>query len=170
MRVFIFSNLLPEFPYKSFIMTVILKITQPQVLSYWAWAACDFTPTAGRLTPARRWPWYHGFSTPTMFEHGRPWFDRGVWPWCVISPWPWYIANHNGNKVNYCFLLSQWKHITAHNNNIFSNKLLEMHWVKATPNHGRPSPILSPTQLQSNPTNTDIEGTERRVRIREVSV
>ena len=36
-----------------------------------------------------------------------------VWPWCVISPWPWYIANHNGNKVNYCFLPSQWKHITA---------------------------------------------------------
>ena len=27
MRVFIFSNLLPEFPYKSFIMTAILKIT-----------------------------------------------------------------------------------------------------------------------------------------------
>ena len=121
MRVFVFSNLLPEFPFKSFTMTVILKITQPQVLSYWAWAACDFTPTAGRLTPARRWPWYHGFSTPTMFEHSRPWFDRGVWPWCVISPWQWYIANHNGNKVNYCFLLSQWKHITAHNNFIFSN-------------------------------------------------
>ena len=98
-----------------------LKITQPQVLSYWAWAACDFTPTAGRLTPARRWPWYHGFSTPTMFEHSRPWFDRGVWPWCVISSWQWYIANNNGNKVNYCFLLSQWKHITAHNNFIFSN-------------------------------------------------
>ena len=34
MPVFIFSNLLPEFPYKSFTMTVILKITQPQVLSY----------------------------------------------------------------------------------------------------------------------------------------
>ena len=51
MRVFIFSDLLPEFPYKSFIMTPILKITtdreplhrlQPHVLSisYWAWAAC----------------------------------------------------------------------------------------------------------------------------------
>ena len=149
MRVFIFSNLLPEFPYKSFIMTVILKITQPQVLSYWAWAACDFTPTAGRLILARRWPWYHGFSTPTIFEHGRPWCVTIV----CYQPLTWYIANHNGNKVNYCFFLSQWKHITAHNNFIFFE--LEMHWVKAKPNHGWPSPVPSPTQLQSNPTNTD---------------
>ena len=32
MRVFTFSNLLPEFPCKSFIMKAILKIKQPHVL------------------------------------------------------------------------------------------------------------------------------------------
>ena len=165
MRVFIFSNLLREFPYKSF--TTWWR-------SFWKlrnhkYSHIELGPPVishRQLAGSPRQDVDHG----TMFEHGRPWLDRVVWPWCVISPWPWYIANHNGNKVNYCFLLSQWKHITAHNNFIFSNKLLEMHWVKATPNHGRPSPILSPTQLQSNPTNRDIEGTERRVRIREVSV
>ena len=153
MRVFIFSNLLPEF-WKLRNHKYSHIELGPPVISH------------RQLADSPRQDVDHG----TMFEHGRPWFDRVVWPWCVISPWPWYIANHNGNKVNYCFLLSQWKHITAHNNFIFSNKLLEMRWVKATPNHGRPSPILSPTQLQSNPTNRDIEGTERRVRIREVSV
>ena len=153
MRVFIFSNLLPEF-WKLRNHKYSHIELGPPVISH------------RQLAGSPRQDVDHG----TMFEHGRPWLDRVVWPWCVISPWPWYIANHNGNKVNYCFLPSQWKHITAHNNFIFSNKLLEMHWVKATPNHGRPSPILSPTQLQSNPTNRDIEGTERRVRIREVSV
>ena len=153
MRVFIFSNLLPEF-WKLRNHKYSHIELGPPVISH------------RQLAGSPRQDVDHG----TMFEHGRPWLDRVVWPWCVISPWPWYIANHNGNKVNYCFLLSQWKHITAHNNFIFSNKLLEMYWVKAKPNHGRPSLILSPTQLQSNPTNRDIEGTERRVRIREVSV
>ena len=44
MRVFIFSNLLLEFSCKSFILTAILKITQPHVLSYWACAACASLP------------------------------------------------------------------------------------------------------------------------------
>ena len=38
--VFIFSNLLPEFPPKSFMLTAILRTTQPHVRSYWVWAAC----------------------------------------------------------------------------------------------------------------------------------
>ena len=37
----------PELPYKSFIMTAILKITQPLVLSYWAWAACAKNSDSG---------------------------------------------------------------------------------------------------------------------------
>ena len=41
-----------------------------------------------------------------------------------------------------------------------------MHWGKATTNHGRPSPILSLTQLQLNLSNTDTEGTARNVRIK----
>ena len=38
------------------------------------------------------------FSLPTMFDHGRRWCDRGVWPWCVISSWPWYMVH--GYKIN----------------------------------------------------------------------
>ena len=109
MRVFIFSNLLPEF-WKLRNHKYSHIELGPPVISH------------RQLAGSPRQDVDHG----TMFEHGRPWLDRVVWPWCVISPWPWYIANHNGNKVNYCFLLSQWKHITAHNNFISSNKLLEM--------------------------------------------
>lgn len=63
------------------------------------------------FTPVKDWSRYHCFSLPTMFDHGRQWCDRSVWPWCVISSWPWYIANH-GYKINQCFLLNQWQQIT----------------------------------------------------------
>ena len=35
------------------------------------------------LVNTDRWPWYHSFLLPTMFDHGWRWYDRVVWPWYI---------------------------------------------------------------------------------------
>ena len=43
-RLFIFLNLLPEFPYKSFMLMAIWGLRS--MTPHWAWAACGHTPFA----------------------------------------------------------------------------------------------------------------------------
>ena len=64
LQVFIFLNLLPEFPYKSFMLTAILRIMQPHVLSYWALATggCLWSWLWVMAAKTQLWRWLINFS------------------------------------------------------------------------------------------------------------
>lgn len=43
-------------------------------------------------TPATVWPWYHGFSLPTMVDHGWLWYNRDhgtICPLTLVHGEPW---------------------------------------------------------------------------------
>ena len=63
LQVFIFLNLLPEFPYKSFMLTAILRITQPHILSYWALASggCLWSWLWLMAAKTQLWRWLFNF-------------------------------------------------------------------------------------------------------------
>ena len=63
LQVFIFLNLLPEFPYKSFMLTAILRITQPHILSYWALATggCLWSWLWLMAAKTQLWRWLFNF-------------------------------------------------------------------------------------------------------------